>query len=233
MVGGMFRSWSRSGIPVLSRGKHRWPRSGACFMEYASFLAGHRWTDSPSCTHPLLAGLARGVNDHISDRSRAGLVDLVPAVIGVVGDDDDDAAALDVVVAVRSAAAALPHASEPRQRALAVGILAAERLVSDGDLPALPDDVRDEARRALASVPDARARAETLVAGHRIDVRGFRRRSAPVMVRVAVEGLAEACIPDPDAALADLLATAIADCRTWLGQDEAASVAVPEPVSSA
>ena len=202
-------------------------------MEYASFLAGHRWTDSPACTHSLLAGLARGVNDQISDRGRVGLVDLVPAVIGVVGDDDADAAALDVIVAVRSAAAALPHASEPRQRALAVGILAAERLTMDGDLPDLPDDVRDEARRALAAVPKARARAEALVADHRIDVRGFRRRSAPVMVRVAVEGLAEACIQDPDAALADLLATAIADCRTWLGQDERTTVDVPEPVASA
>ena len=28
------------GVPVLSRGKHRSPRRGACFMEFASFLAG-------------------------------------------------------------------------------------------------------------------------------------------------------------------------------------------------
>lgn len=202
-------------------------------MEYASFLAGQRWTDSPACTHPLLAGLARGVNDRISDRGRARLIDLVPAVIGVVGDDDDAAAALDAIVAVRSAATALPHASEPRQRALAVGLLAAERLVANGDLPALPDDVADEARRALTAVPAARARAETLVAGHQIDVRGFRRRSAPAMVRVAVDGLAEACIPDPDGALADLLATAIADCRARLGRDGRATVATPEPVASA
>lgn len=201
-------------------------------MEYASFLAGHRWSDSPACTHPLLAGLARGVNDRISDRGRARLVDLVPAVIGVVGEDDADAAALDVVVAVRSAAAALPHASEPRQRGLAVGILAAQRLVSAGDLPALPDDLSDHAHRSLAAVPATRARAEDLIDGHEIDVRGFRRRSAPTMVRVAVEGLAEACIPDPDGALADLLATAIADCRAWLGQDEDVPVDVRDPVAS-
>ena len=27
-------------MPVLSRGKHRHPRRGACFLEMASFLAG-------------------------------------------------------------------------------------------------------------------------------------------------------------------------------------------------
>jgi hypothetical protein len=50
-------------LPVLSRGKHRNPRRGACFMELASFLAGERWSDHPSCTHPLLAEVARNVND--------------------------------------------------------------------------------------------------------------------------------------------------------------------------
>ena len=47
------------GMPVLSRGKHRSPRRGACFMELASVLAGERWSDHPACTHPLLAQLAR------------------------------------------------------------------------------------------------------------------------------------------------------------------------------
>ena len=50
-------------VPVLSRGKHRSPRHGACFMELASYLAGERWSDHPACTHPLLAALARDVND--------------------------------------------------------------------------------------------------------------------------------------------------------------------------
>ena len=43
-------------VPVLSRGKHRNPRKGACFMEFASYLAGEPWSDHPACTHPLLAG---------------------------------------------------------------------------------------------------------------------------------------------------------------------------------
>ena len=50
-------------LPVLSRGKHRNPRKGACFMELASYLAGERWSDHPACTHPLLAAIARLVNE--------------------------------------------------------------------------------------------------------------------------------------------------------------------------
>ena len=61
-------------LPVLSRGRHRNATKGACFMELASFLAGERWSDHPSCTHPLLAELARSVNDYTTDaaRPRAG-----------------------------------------------------------------------------------------------------------------------------------------------------------------
>jgi len=54
-------------VPVLSRGKHRNPRKGACFMEMASYLAGEPWSDHPACTHPLLAAMARGVNDLLDD----------------------------------------------------------------------------------------------------------------------------------------------------------------------
>jgi hypothetical protein len=54
-------------LPVLSRGRHRTPRRGACFMEYASYLAGEKWSDHPSCTDPALASLARMVNDCTSD----------------------------------------------------------------------------------------------------------------------------------------------------------------------
>ena len=57
-------------MPILSRGKHRSPKKGACFMELASFLAGETWSDHPACTHHLLASLARDVNDHVGDHAR-------------------------------------------------------------------------------------------------------------------------------------------------------------------
>ena len=60
------------GIPVLSRGRHRTPRRGACFMEFASVLAGERWSDHPSCTHPVLGQLARQVNEQHQRRRTPG-----------------------------------------------------------------------------------------------------------------------------------------------------------------
>ena len=90
-------------VPALTRGKHRNPRKGACFMELASYLAGERWTDHPRCTHPLLGCLARLVNDHTSDAGRGHLVELVPAVIGLTSDNPH----VDVQIMLRSATAAL------------------------------------------------------------------------------------------------------------------------------
>ena len=114
-------------VPVLSAGRHRNPRKGACFMEMASFLAGERWSDHPSCTHPLLASLARLVNDSLGDADRGRLVTLIPDVVGLTGTDLD----LDLAIATRAAAAALPVAPSTRQNVLAVGLLTAQRLAAD------------------------------------------------------------------------------------------------------
>jgi hypothetical protein len=43
-------------------------------------------------------------------------------------------------------------------------------------------------------------------------LRRFRRQAAPTIVRNAVEGIAHACVPDPDAMLRDLLVQAIGEC---------------------
>ncbi|GAB2603758.1 hypothetical protein [Kribbella endophytica] len=74
-------------VPILSRGRHSNPRRGACFMEYASLLAGVSWSDHPDCTHPLLALVAREVNDEISDVARVELVPMIPSVIGLYPTD--------------------------------------------------------------------------------------------------------------------------------------------------
>ena len=104
-------------VPVLSAGRHRNPRKGACFMEMASYLAGERWSDHPACTHPLLGSLARLVNDALPDSERSQLLSLIPDVVGLTGDDP----LIEVAIATRAAAAALPVAAAPRQNALAVG----------------------------------------------------------------------------------------------------------------
>src|SRR5918911_561694 len=102
-------------LPILSRGKHRSPRKGACFMELASFLAGERWSDHPGCTHPLLAALARHVNDYTSDVNRQRLAGLIPSVIGLTSDDPH----LDALIALRCATTAMPLVSAERQQVMA------------------------------------------------------------------------------------------------------------------
>jgi hypothetical protein len=89
-------------LPTLARGKHRNPRKGACFMEFASLLAGERWSDSPACTHPLLAAVARHVNDFTADAARPRLAVLVPQAIDacavLVGGDPEREVAVDPAV---------------------------------------------------------------------------------------------------------------------------------------
>lgn len=194
-------------------------------MEFASYLAGERWSDHPSCTHPLLAQLARGVNDHISDGGRRVLVPLIPSVVGLNGDN----AVVDMGIAVRSAAFALPVAAHDRQRALAAGILAAERLINGPEAESLPavdtTELFAHARLALASAPQAATWAEQFIVDIDLTPKTFRARSAPNIIRMSVLGIAEACISDHDDRLHELLATVIDDCRGWL--DEGSSR--PEP----
>ena len=70
----------RHGPVDLSPGAHLSPAEGTCLMEAVSVAAQLPWSDSPSCTHPRLAHLARLVNDSVSDRGRRRLAVLVPAL---------------------------------------------------------------------------------------------------------------------------------------------------------
>jgi hypothetical protein len=69
-------------MPVLSRGKHRNPSQGACFMEYTSLLAGEPFTDGPRCVDGELAAVLRSANDRLSDGDRPLLVPLLGRAIG-------------------------------------------------------------------------------------------------------------------------------------------------------
>ena len=195
-------------MPVLSRGKHRNPRKGACFMELVSFVAGEPWSDHPSCTHPLLGSLARLVNDHTSDAARPRLAPLIPSVIGLTTDDPQ----LDVRIALRAATTALPVAPAERQRVLAVGVLVASRVLDDR----AAEEMRELSRQSLASAPHATQWALRFANRSASSAVAFRRHGAPTVVRGAVEGIAEACISNVDEVLHDLLAAAIDDCELWV-----------------
>jgi len=194
-------------VPILSQGRHRNPRKGACFMEMASYLAGERWSDHPSCTHPLVATVARLVNDNTSDDHRSGLAELIPSVIGLTTTDPR----ADARIALCCATAALPIAASRRQNVMAVSVLVAERRLAalEGREPTRLDAT---STAALDSAPHAAAWARQFVGRFHTSDDEFDRRAAPHIVRMAVEAIAESSVSDPYERLHDLLATVIDEC---------------------
>jgi hypothetical protein len=189
-------------------------------MEFASYLAGERWSDHPACTHPLLAQLARQVNDLASDEDRQQLVPLIPLVVGRRGD-----ARTWLTLPVAVAAGTILDVPEQTQRVLAAGLLCAERLCADAgpDLAA----TRREARAALDLVPGAVAWIERLGIRPRITPRTFTDHSAPTMLRCAAEGVAHSGTPGRGSRLPSLLEAAIAACPAQQPTAPASKVAQP------
>lgn len=209
-------------LPLLSRGKHRNPRRGACFMELASYLAGERWSDKPACTHPLLAHLARLVNDLTEDVERPQLATLVPSVIGLQSEDprwEDE-------ITLLAAARALPVVSEHHQRALAVGILHVEHRramrAGDPDLPWHP-----ASRRAFAQAPLAEVWAREFLA--QFTGLGGQHPGGAVL-EIAAVGISTACVPDPGRRLRELLTDAITLCEHLAGREQQVRSA-PDPAA--
>lgn len=63
-------------------------------MEVASVLAGEAWSDHPGSVQPVLAAVARVVNDSVGEEDLAGLEHLIPAMIGTATDDVESYARL-------------------------------------------------------------------------------------------------------------------------------------------
>jgi hypothetical protein len=187
-------------------------------MELASYLAGERWSDHPACTHPLLAALARDVNDYTSDAARGRLAGLIPSVIGLTGDDLH----IDARIALVCARMALPVVAAGRQQVLAVSVLVCERVLAglDGRPPGW---LSEPGRVALAQVPDAAQWAHGFTRDIPVTPKAFRLRAAPFTVHTAAEGVAQACIPQPDQMLRDLLVGAIGEFAAWAAHHAAPS----------
>lgn len=203
------------GLPILSRGKHRSARRGACFMELASVLANERWSDHPSCTHPVLAELARSVNDHTSDRRRGELLVMVPSVIGLRGEGLAWVVELTAAVALK----ALPDVPESAHRALVAGLVRCEEFAGQLEPGAVPH--AEEVRRALEQRPRAVAWARRLSGGRPITVGAFEKRSAPGVMVCAVRGIATSASTEEecDTRLRGLLQVAVDTARSPLPAD--------------
>lgn len=191
-------------LPRLGAGRHRTPRRGACFMEFASFLAGERWSDHPVCTDPVLAALARAVNDLVSDARRQELLHDVPRVIGLTGSGADT-----LRVAASAAISALPVSSMHRQHALAVGLRAVLAALDDAGVSA--PALRARAAAALAEAPGAADWVERHPEYHGRIPEGRHEKAGLEIARVAACGIAEACVWDADDRLIDMLRTAIGE----------------------
>jgi hypothetical protein len=199
-------------MPILSPGRHRSPRRGACFMEFASYLAGERWSDHPACTHGTLAHLARMVNDRTSDAGRARLTPLIPTVIGLTSNDP----LLDVLLAVRAAHAALPIAAEERQRSQAVGLRVAVTVLAERD-DKLAAESRGLAEAAFRAAPAADAWATRFIEEVGPVPPGMTVRQCRDIVTGAVDGIARACVGDADDRLVALLTAAVSDTERFVG----------------
>lgn len=190
----------------------------------ASYLAGERWSDHPSCTDPLLASAARSVNDRTSDGARSRLALLVPSVVGLRSSDPHLGPRL-----VRTAARhALPVVAEERQRVLAVGVLTCDRVLAatDGRDPA---DLEEATREVLAAVPGAQRWAQRLVGEllprGKVERRTFDRETAPRLLFLSATGIADAVVPDADDRLLALLTELVEVVRAHADADALAGAA--------
>ena len=201
-------------MPMLSPGKHRSPRSGGCFMEIASFLAGDRWSDHPRCTDPALAELARCVNDVLPDSARSRLSPMIPSVIGTGYQAGMDRSRVAAVVVRECTLVALPVVSL-KTRPLACALLVAEQLL---------DESTDEAAAVFASQPDAAEFAHRFVrenVGRWQDPRAYLSLAVPQAIRCAVRTVNEDLGDEAPDVLVTMLANAIGAARAacWLDDE--------------
>lgn len=221
------------GVPVLSRGRHRSPRKGACFMEMASYLAGEKWSDHPACTHPVLASMARCVNDSLDEATRQQLTPLIPEVVGLNPTDERVPATL-VMVAAR---AAVPVASAERQNIMALAVLTAERALAEQEGRA-GGAISLTSQRALAAAPMAEAWARRFMERAGSKLTPLRPGAASTLVALAVDGIAKACIADNERRLVQLLRDGIdatrliAESAQARAEEPAQPTAAPAPMET-
>lgn len=187
-------------------------------MELASYLAGEPWTDSPACTDESLAHLARLVNDLSTNESRPRLSPMIPSVIGLRG----LGAGFADEIALIAAQHALPVAAQERQRGIAVGML---RILGEvGDYSSEAHDLwKASARTLLSQYYGIERWAREFV--DRMGLVGGGRSATGAMTEIAARGIAEACVPDPDDRLRELLRAGVAWAHECAGANPAT---VPE-----
>jgi hypothetical protein len=72
---------------VLRSGTHASPSDGVSLMEAVSALAGEPWSNSPSCTSPVIAAYARSLSNWLPDDERQRLKTYIRRLVGTVEPD--------------------------------------------------------------------------------------------------------------------------------------------------
>ena len=207
-------------VPVLSAGRHRSPRSGGCFMEIASFLAGARWSDHPKCADASLSELARCVNDVMPDDRRSQLAVLIPSVIGTGQRRSMQERALLGACVVRSSALRALPLVEDRSVSIACALLGAERVLGARTAAAAG---------VLATQPAAAATAETWAreyAGVWGRPSTYVTLAVPLAIKLTVKSVSDELGDDAWPLLTDLLRDTITEVRVRCGLDQPVATTV-------
>lgn len=72
---------------VLRSGTHASPSDGVSLMGAVSALAGEPWSNSPSCTSPVIAAYARSLGNWLLDDERQRLKPYIPRLVGTAKPD--------------------------------------------------------------------------------------------------------------------------------------------------
>jgi hypothetical protein len=195
-------------MPVLTRGKHRRPRNGACLMEYVSVLAGEPFSDAPACTDPVLGAIARAVNDYSGDDMRQRLA--------VLASDLTTMGPLDIAaqqsLARRCLLTAIPHSCEHRRRVLIVGLLGLERAAAGTTHGFSQSMVGLDAEFALMGCETALREAVERLELLPVDLDQHHARGLAASIEMAVATIAQEC-RDADELLYRLLVDCLDDHR--------------------
>jgi hypothetical protein len=198
-------------LPILAAGRHRSPRHGACLMEYTSVLAGERFSDSPKCTDPVLAAVARAVNDYSSDDARQRIAPYAGDLTTARGAGDD----VQRGIVRRCLLTALRYAAGARRHVLLVGLLGLDRAAAGADRGWDESMLSMESELALLGSDAGLADAASYVAELPVAVGEHARRALDVAAEVAVATIAEST-DDADGVLLALLDDCVADYRRVL-----------------
>ena len=198
-------------LPILAAGRHRSPRHGACLMEYTSVLAGERFSDSPRCTDPVLAAVARAVNDYSSDDARQRIAPYAGDLTAAHGAGDD----VQQGIVRRCLLTALRSADGTRRHVLLVALLGLDRAASGAACGWDDSMLSFDSEVALLGGDSGLADAASYVAELPVSVGEHARRALGVAAEVAIATIAEFA-EGPDDVLFGLFMQCLDDYRRAL-----------------